>query len=438
MNEFRKDVEAKIHRMRIDGWANTIAGIAGSQDKSINTYHSAVGNIADEFLASMYVEEELTHKVVSTLPKDMTREWIEIEGERELIDKLETKMDQLAVISAFDDALNWKRLFGGSIILMGIMDGQQLDKPVNRKRIKSVEYLKVIDRTDIHTDLCQFYDDPRDANYGKIKYYNVNLRNNNHGAVRPNQLIHESRVLEFKSSPVPEVYIQTDSDLRYWGLPYIRYVYDQLRDMGGVNAGIANLLYEYVVGIYRMNGLGNILAQEGGEKKVIERMEIINTSKSLINAIILDADKESFDRNTASLQGLPDVMDRFMMFLASVSDYPVTKLFGRSPAGMNATGESDMAMYYDEVKAAQTRDMKQPIDKFLSYLADSKEDGFNYDDITWDFKPLDQLNEKEQAEVNKIKADTKKVIAETYKTLIDTGIVDGTALEAIVKEEFEL
>ena len=30
----------------------------------------------------------------------------------------------------------------------------------------------------------------------------------------------------------------------------------------------------------------------------------------------------------------------------AASDHPVTKLFGRSPAGLNATGEADMQNYY--------------------------------------------------------------------------------------------
>ena len=47
--------------------------------------------------------------------------------------------------------------------------------------------------------------------------------------------------------------------------------------------------------------------------------------------------------------GLQEVYESMCLNLCGASHYPMTKLFGRSPAGMNATGESDLKNYYDYV-----------------------------------------------------------------------------------------
>ena len=57
--------------------------------------------------------------------------------------------------------------------------------------------------------------------------------------------------------------------------------------------------------------------------------------------------------------GLPDVYDRVMMDVAGAAKTPVTKLFGRSPAGMNATGESDMNNYYDYIDGLRENQLGQ-------------------------------------------------------------------------------
>ena len=55
--------------------------------------------------------------------------------------------------------------------------------------------------------------------------------------------------------------------------------------------------------------------------------------------------------------------------LCGASHYPMTKLFGRSPAGMNATGESDLKNYYDYVDSQREAKVRPVLQKLLPVLA---------------------------------------------------------------------
>ena len=55
--------------------------------------------------------------------------------------------------------------------------------------------------------------------------------------------------------------------------------------------------------------------------------------------------------------GLADLMDRFHQRLAAAADIPMTRFLAQSPAGMNATGESDLENYYSMVESNRERQL---------------------------------------------------------------------------------
>ncbi len=69
-----------------------------------------------------------------------------------------------------------------------------------------------------------------------------------------------------------------------------------------------------------------------------------------------------------SFAGLPEVYDSMCLDLAGAARIPVTKLFGRSPAGMNATGESDLRNYYDYVDTLRESKLRPILEKLLPIL----------------------------------------------------------------------
>ena len=113
------------------------------------------------------------------------------------------------------------------------------------------------------------------------------------------------------------------------------------------------------------------------------------------------------------------------MIMAGKADIPATRLLGRSPQGMNATGESDLRNYYDRIRSGQQTDLAptlRPLDMALlaSTLGTVPPEAY----VEWN--PLYQMSEKEAADVEKVFADT----AEKYANM---GVIPDTALTAMVR-----
>lgn len=102
--------------------------------------------------------------------------------------------------------------------------------------------------------------------------------------------------------------------------------------------------------------------------------------------------------------GLKEVYESMCLNLCGASHYPMTKLFGRSPAGMNATGESDLKNYYDYVDTLRESRLRPVLEKLLPVLARSA--GIQLEDADLSFPPLWTPTAKETADIAKIKADS--------------------------------
>jgi hypothetical protein len=105
-----------------------------------------------------------------------------------------------------------------------------------------------------------------------------------------------------------------------------------------------------------------------------------------------------------------------MMDVAGAARTPVTKLFGRSPAGLNATGESDIKNYYDYLDGVRETSFRAIIERLLPVLALSAW-GAIPDDLDIDFPALDTPNALEVADVAQRK--TGAIVTAYQSDLID-------------------
>ena len=92
--------------------------------------------------------------------------------------------------------------------------------------------------------------------------------------------------------------------------------------------------------------------------------------------------------------------ESFMLDIAGACEIPVTRLFGRSPAGFNATGESDLTNYYDSIEEKQEAYLAPILDKLLPVIALSTW-GMVPDDLDYEFNPLRKADPKENADLAK-------------------------------------
>lgn len=102
--------------------------------------------------------------------------------------------------------------------------------------------------------------------------------------------------------------------------------------------------------------------------------------------------------------GLKEVYESMCLNLCGASHYPMTKLFGRSPGGLNSTGESDSRNYYDYVDSQREAKLRPALEKLLPVMAMSAW-GYIPDDLEISFPPLWTPTATELAGIAKTKAE---------------------------------
>src|SRR5690606_12930781 len=85
----------------------------------------------------------------------------------------------------------------------------------------------------------------------------------------------------------------------------------------------------------------------------------------ILNSILLDADGEEYSKVATPLTELGNIIDRLQQNVASAAGMPVTENFGRSAAGMNATGENDTRAWYKQGAKVQRKSAKPAYERIL-------------------------------------------------------------------------
>ena len=91
--------------------------------------------------------------------------------------------------------------------------------------------------------------------------------------------------------------------------------------------------------------------------------------------------------------------------MAAVYRIPLVKFLGISPTGLNASSEGELRVYYDLIKSTQEFLLRAPLQIVLDLLQ-IELFGDVDDAITFDFFPLYELTEAEEAQMRASDADT--------------------------------
>lgn len=418
------------NRIRKDGWANLFTGIGTNADKSNHTVNKSSGIVIDEELENIYADDGLGAKIVDLLPEDMLKQgWKYIfQNEKEGMEDLSAKYDEifnsLKIHAKISQAFKWARLYGGSIIVIGAYDGQNLDQPLIVRKIRTFENLKVIARPNIQFGNMKFQTDPNKPRFGEVEYYPITFRVGN---TFQTARVHYSRVIEFHGIEVPNTGKSViPNEYRYWGLPCLQRIKDRLGDLGTAFGSLSNLMQEITIGKYKFKDLADILSTKDGSKLMQNRLQTMDVTKSVFHSVLMDSE-DDYVRDTLSLSGISDVLYQFFTVISAGTGYPMTRLFGVSPAGLNATGDSDTYAYYDAVRAKQQLELKPVLNRLVSIVSEWM--GWEMPQI--EFNGLEQMTEKEQAELEEKKANTEKIKMETYQGYVDMGIMEPAVVEVL-------
>lgn len=383
--------------------------------------------VPDYDLAEKYQYNGLFSKIVDRPAEEALKHGMEYNvGDPQLEEFLDDALDRLDWEDKATTAIRWARLFGGSIIVMLLDDGRGLEEPVNWADIHSVEELLVYERAVVQPD-------PDTYRTGKATYFDVSSTYG--GFFR----VHRSRCLVFKNGSLPE--FGAPQQYFYWGLPeYIRIKRD-LSIVLKTHQNAANMIEKSVQPVYKMMGLQDTLAAEGGDTAVLKRLNVIDQARGMLNSIAVDMDGEDYDFKTFQMTGTKEILESTCNLLSAVTCIPQTILFGRSPAGENATGESDLENYYNFVEGIQKRMLKKNIRTLLKAVTQAGVYDGSIEDpgtIKPTFKPLWSLSEAEQATVELTKAQRAQATAQTAQLYIDMQVLQPDEVRRALSQDGSL
>jgi len=392
---------------RVDGWLNLFSSMGGGKDRTTNTKHSAGALLTQGDLEILYRDNGFAKKIIDLPAYEMTREWIQIENDTENYGL--QKLGKLKAKTTFRDFVKWGNLFGGSIIVMGIDDGGDLESPLNEDGIRSVEFLRVYDRFQVHWATADVNQNPESPYYGEPEFYTVQSY-----TTGTQFRVHTSRVLRYDGSDVPE---KSRAQNNGWGDSVLQALYDELREYGIVKSSVVSIVQDFVQTLLQIEGLTDLISS-GKEDIVKKRMDIIDMSRSVNNTILLDKD-ENFTKSASTVTGLDQLMNQFSLALSGVTGIPLTKLFGQAPAGLNATGESDIRNFYDEIKSKQEEILLPNIERLFYLIQLAKKGDYKgkvNEEAVVSFNPLWQMTDQQEA-------DWKYKIAQTDELYIKNGVL---------------
>jgi len=423
----RQSIVKRVGRLVMDGWQNFFTGLGSAADKQKHTKNKLNIILTDEELEDIFISDGLGTNIVKAIPDDMFREgWEyefpdvnEIKAEK-LKDEYDTILENIGAVSKIKEAFYWARLYGGSVILIGALDGKDLSQPLVPSRIKpeGFEYLRIIDRSDIEFSKIKFQLDPMLPRYGLPEFYPIKFINLAGG--HDIKDVHYSRIIEIHGDPIPAGADRYQKEQKYWGVSVLQNVEDRLRAVGSSVGSVSHLLNEFSVGKYKLCDFSDILSQPDGADLIKKRVEIDDLTRSVFHSMYMDKEDE-FIRENVSFAGVSDVLYIIFMLVSSCTQIPITRLFGVSPAGMNSTGESDMRNYYDKVRSKQSTEAAPVLLRLIRIISEWKKLPEPY--VVWN--SLQQLSPKEKAEVEKMEADTEQVKASTYQAYINAGVMES-------------
>lgn len=345
---------------------------------------------------SLYRSHWIVKRIINTIPADMMKNGYKIISQipPDAIDKISRVERKTSTTARIMEGLQLGRLYGGAgalILLRGQED--ELDQPLRLDEIMPGDYkgLLVLDRWTGISPENELIGDMDDADFGMPDFYDITCD------LYPKGIrVHHSRILRFIGQPLPYYEKQAEN---YWGASELEHVIDELKKRDNVSWNIAMLTFMANLRVMKMEGMSQLLAA-GSEQAQRDLYNTIQGMNAMMNnnSIQILGENDSFETHQYTFGGIADTYDRFMMDVAGAAETPVTKLFGRSPAGMNATGESDMQNYYDTIEEKQESVLRPIYDKLLPIMAMSAL-GAVPDDLDFEFNAVRRPDEDEMSDL---------------------------------------
>ena len=393
-----------IRSRALDAFSNVLARLGAGTPNLLEGTEYSLQRMSRDFntLNALYRESWIVRRIIDVIPADMLKNWITITSglDPDVEKRLSLTLRRTQLIDKLKRGMQWGRLYGGALGVMLVKhQGYDLSQPLQLDWIMPGDFagLLIFDRWNGVNPSSELIEDISDPDYGYPKYYTVTDPAGG-GSVK----IHHSRVVRFTGNTLP--FWEEIAEMQ-WGASVVESIFDELRKRDNVSWNIAQLTFMANIRVLKMQDLGQLLAATDNESQS-ELLRTLEAQNMLLNNMgmqVMDA-ADGLETHQYTFGGLADCYKQFIMDISGAAEIPVTRLFGRSPSGLNATGESDLQNYYDMIAEKQESYLRPILNKVLPPFIISTL-GSLPDDFDFEFDPVAEPTDKERADLAKCGTD---------------------------------
>lgn len=418
-----------------DAFSNPLFRLGFGSQSPLEATEYPLTRMTDNYalLNSLYRDNWVVQNVVGLVVDDMLREWYTLQGvSPKAMEMLLQEERRTNLRARLNEGLRWGRLYGGAAGLI-MIKGQEdmLSEPLDPETIYpgSFQGLYILDRWQGVVPGMKLVFEGGEPN---PLYYSITDAKG-HTVTK----VHHSRIVRFTGRDLP--YLERVAEL-YWGESEVEALYKDVVAHDNVSANMAALTFQANINTMEVKSLDQLLSMSSPAVQrrfwdVIQAQSVIRSNFGL--QLVEQGSK--LTNTQYSFAGLQDVYESMCLNLCGASHYPMTKLFGRSPAGMNATGESDLKNYYDYVDSLRESKLRPVLEKLLPVLCMSVWGAVPEYKIT--FPPLWTPTASEVAAIAKTKAEAIVAGYQAGLLNVDTAqkelkkLAEETGLFASISDE---
>jgi phage-related protein (TIGR01555 family) len=354
------------------------------------------------FLAELAQRAEY-RQIVETLAKEMTRKWIKVSATGD--------EDKTKKVAAIEDALKkhqirqkFRRLaeldgfFGRGHLSVnnGVNDDRDLLKVpmiLDRRTFEPGTLLgfRVIEPIWTYPGTYDSINPLDDDFYAPRTWYVMGKE------------VHRTRLMTLVSREVPDL---LKPQYQFGGISMSQLARPYIDNWLRTRQSVSDLVHSFSTMILSTD-MSQVLGGDalGGGQDLFDRIELFNNLRDNRGTMALDKDREELSNVVTPLGTLDRLQSQAQEQLAAVSHEPLIILLGITPSGLNASSDGELQAWASYVKSMQEHLFDDPLDRVIKIIQ-INEWGEIDPDITFDYEPLRELSDSEEAAARKTEADT--------------------------------
>lgn len=219
--------------------------------------------------------------------------------------------------------------------------------------------------------------------------------------------VHSDRLLTLIMRPVPDM---LKPAYNFGGISALQLMKPYVERYQRTADSVSQLVRAFSLTILSTD-MSGILSGGEGSANLWLRAGLFNKGRDNTGLMLLDKEAEEISQINTPLSGLADLLNKAKEDLSGPSHTPLVKLWGVTPSGLNANSDGEIKVYYDWIMAQNEAHIRPIIEK-ISHVMQLSMFGEIDPAIVWEFNPLEQMNDHEQAQIQETKARASAILVE--------------------------